>query len=198
MRALISVYDKTDVTPFARGLAELGFELVASGGTAEHLEAEGLAVTSVESLTQFPALLGGRLKTLHPAIHGGILARPGNETDAAELEREGIEVFDLVCVNLYPFERAAASRGVAEADVIEQIDVGGPALLRAAAKNHARVAAVTRPQDYDGVLGELRTRKGESSLETRRRLAGIAFARTAPSGPQTRAGLAGTSSSHRR
>ena len=179
MRALISVYDKTDVTPFARGLAELGFELVASGGTAEHLEAEGLAVTSVESLTQFPALLGGRLKTLHPAIHGGILARPGNETDAAELEREGIEVFDLVCVNLYPFERAAASRGVAEADVIEQIDVGGPALLRAAAKNHARVAAVTRPQDYDGVLGELRTRKGESSLETRRRLAGIAFAATA-------------------
>ncbi|MCP9487530.1 MAG: bifunctional phosphoribosylaminoimidazolecarboxamide formyltransferase/IMP cyclohydrolase [Gaiellaceae bacterium MAG52_C11] len=178
-RALISVSDKTELAPFARGLAELGFELVASGGTAEHLEAEGLAVTSVESLTEFPALLGGRVKTLHPAIHGGILARPGNAVDAAELEREGIEPFDLVCVDLYPFERAAASRDAMETDVIEQIDVGGPALLRAAAKNHARVAAVTRPEDYDDLLGELRARHGESSPETRRRLAGIAFAATA-------------------
>ncbi len=179
MRALISVYDKADLAPFARGLHELGFELVASGGTAEFLQTEGLAVTSVESVTEFPELLGGRVKTLHPLIHGGILARLGSESDAAELEREGVEPIDLVCVNLYPFERAAASRDATEADVIELIDVGGPALLRAAAKNHARVIAVTRPQDYGDVLDELRAHAGECSLETRRRLAGIAFATTA-------------------
>jgi len=179
MRALISVYDKTGLSPFARGLAELGFELVASGGTAEYLRAEGLSVTSVESVTEFPELLGGRVKTLHPRIHAGILARPRSEPDAAELEREGIEPFELVCVNLYPFELAAASRGATEADVVELIDVGGPSLLRAAAKNHATVTAVCRPQDYDDVLRELRARGGESSLETRRKLAGIAFATTA-------------------
>ena len=179
MRALISVYDKTGLSGFARGLAELGFELVASGGTAEQLEAEGLAVTSVESLTEFPALLGGRVKTLHPAIHGGILARPRNADDAAELEREGIEPFDLVCVNLYPFERGAARRGATEAETIELIDIGGPSLLRGAAKNHASVTAVSRPEDYDDLLAELRARGGHTSLETRRRLAGIAFATTA-------------------
>ncbi len=179
MRALISVYDKAELAPFAKGLAELGFELVASGGTAEYLEEQGLAVTSVESVTEFPALLGGRVKTLHPAIHAAILARPGSESDAAELEREGIEPFDLVCVNLYPFERAAAARGAAEAEVIEQIDVGGPSLLRAAAKNHAAVAVVARPDDYEPVLRELRASGGRTSLETRRRLAGVAFATTA-------------------
>jgi phosphoribosylaminoimidazolecarboxamide formyltransferase / IMP cyclohydrolase len=179
LRALISVYDKTGLAPFARGLAELGFELVASGGTAEYLGAEALAVTSVESVTGFPELLEGRVKTLHPRIHAGILARLGFEQDAAELEREGIDPFDLVCVNLYPFERGAASRGATEEDVIELIDVGGPSLLRAAAKNHLWVTAVCRPDDYDDVLRELRARGGETSLGTRRRLAGIAFATTA-------------------
>ena len=179
MRALISVYDKTGLSPFARGLAELGFELVASGGTAEYLQAEGLAITSVESVTEFPELLGGRVKTLHPRIHGGILGRPASRPDADDLEREGIEPFDLVCVNLYPFERAAASRGATEDEVIELIDIGGPALLRAAAKNHASVAVVGRSEDYGNVLRELRARGGQTSLETRRRLAAIAFATTA-------------------
>ncbi len=177
-RALISVYDKTGLSPFARGLFELEFELVASGGTAEYLRAEGLSVTSVESVTDFPELLGGRVKTLHPRIHAGILARPG-EPDAAELEQQGIEPFELVCVNLYPFERAAASREATEEDIVELIDIGGPSLLRSAAKNHARVAAVCRPQDYDDVLRELRAGDRKSSLDTRRRLAGIAFATTA-------------------
>lgn len=152
---------------------------MASGGTQTFLEEEGLTVTSVESLTDFPALLGGRVKTLHPRIHAGILARRGLQTDLEELERAGIEPFDLVCVNLYPFEEAAARRGASEAEVVEMIDVGGPSMLRAAAKNHASVTAICRPQDYEEVLRELRARDGQTSPETRRRLAGIAFATTA-------------------
>ena len=152
---------------------------MASGGTQTFLEEEGLTVTSVESLTDFPALLGGRVKTLHPRIHAGILARRGLETDLEELERAGIEPFDLVCVNLYPFEEAAARRGASEAEVVEMIDVGGPSMLRAAAKNHTSVTAICRPQDYEEVLRELRARDGQTSPETRRRLAGIAFATTA-------------------
>jgi phosphoribosylaminoimidazolecarboxamide formyltransferase/IMP cyclohydrolase len=179
VRALISVSDKTGLTPFARGLAELGFELVASGGTATYLEEEGLEVTWVEELTEFPELLGGRVKTLHPRIHAGILARPGQESDRAELAEHGIAAFDLVCVNLYPFEQAAAHPEDEREDLVELIDIGGPSLLRGAAKNHASVTAVCRPQDYDEVLRELRARGGETSLATRRLLAGIAFALTA-------------------
>ena len=179
MRALISVYDKTELSPFARGLTELGFELVASGGTAEYLQAEGLSVTLVESVTSFPEVLGGRVKTLHPRIHAGILARQGFEQDTDELEREGIEPFELVCVNLYPFERAAARRGATEEEVVELIDVGGPSLLRAAAKNHSWVTAVCRPEDYGDVLRDLHAGGGVSSPDLRRRLAGIAFVTTA-------------------
>jgi phosphoribosylaminoimidazolecarboxamide formyltransferase / IMP cyclohydrolase len=178
VRALISVYDKTGLQEFARGLAELGFELVASGGTATLLEEQGLNVTRVESVTEFPELLGGRVKTLHPRIHAGILARRGLEDDLAELEGQGIETFDLVCINLYPFEQVADSRRPEE-EIVEMIDVGGPAMLRAAAKNHSWVTPVCRPADYDDVLRELRIRGGETSLETRRRLAAVAFARTA-------------------
>ncbi|HET7744579.1 MAG TPA: bifunctional phosphoribosylaminoimidazolecarboxamide formyltransferase/IMP cyclohydrolase [Gaiellaceae bacterium] len=177
MRALISAYDKTGVAEFARGLAELGFEIVASGGTAALLEEAGVAVTPVESVTGFPELLDGRVKTLHPRIHAGILARRGLEHDLAQLEEHGIEPFDLVCVSLYPFERIAGSPGTDDDDVIEMIDIGGPALLRAAAKNHSWVTPVCRPEDYDDVLRELRS-SGETSLDTRRRLAGIAFATT--------------------
>jgi phosphoribosylaminoimidazolecarboxamide formyltransferase / IMP cyclohydrolase len=136
-------------------------------------------VTSVESVTDSAELLGGRVKTLHPRIHAGILARRGLEADLAELGREGIEPFDLVCVNLYPFEEAASRRGASEEEIVELIDVGGPSMLRGAAKNHASVTAVCRPQDYEDVLRELRSRGGETSLETRRRLAAIAFATTA-------------------
>ena len=178
MRALISVYDKSGLVPFARGLAELGCELVASGGTAAALEEVGLAVTRVEDVTGFPEMLGGRVKTLHPRIHAGILARRELEEDAAALAEHGISPFELVCVGLYPFELAAQSPDASEQDVVEMIDVGGPAMLRAAAKSHAHVTTVCRRQDYEPVLAELRSR-GSTSLETRRSLAGVAFATTA-------------------
>jgi len=177
-RALISVYDKTGLLDFARGLAELGFELVSSGGTAAHLAEHGLEVTSVEDVTAAPEMLGGRVKTLHPRIHAGILARRDLPEDMATLAGHGIETFELVCVNLYPFVAAAAKPGATDADVIEMIDVGGPSMLRAAAKNHAHVAAVCRPEQYEPVLAELRA-SGEVSLETRQGLARTAFAETA-------------------
>ena len=179
MRALLSVYDKAGLVPFARGLGDLGFELVSSGGTATDLEHAGLAVTRVERVTGFPEMLGGRVKTLHPRIHAGILARRNSPTDNASLEEQGIEPFDLVCVNLYPFELVADRLGMKEEDVIEMIDVGGPSMLRGAAKNFAHVVPVCRPQDYDAVLAELRTQRGKTSLDTRRGLAATAFATTA-------------------
>jgi phosphoribosylaminoimidazolecarboxamide formyltransferase / IMP cyclohydrolase len=178
VRALISTFDKTGLDVFARGLAELGWSLVASGGTAGYLEALGLTVEHVESLTDYPEMLGGRVKTLHPRIHAGILARRDNEHDVATLEEHGIEPFDLVCINLYPFEQVAAKRGVTEVEAVEMIDVGGPSMLRGAAKNFAHVAPVCRPERYGFVLDELRTH-GELSLETRRELAAEAFATTA-------------------
>jgi phosphoribosylaminoimidazolecarboxamide formyltransferase/IMP cyclohydrolase len=179
VRALISVYDKAGLVPFAKGLVDLGYELVASGGTAEALEEAGLSVTQVEDVTGFPEMLGGRVKTLHPRIHAGILARRGLPEDLAVLEEHGIEPFDLVCVNLYPFELAVDRPELDEAGLIEMIDIGGPALVRAAAKSFASVAVVARTQDYDRVLDELRAGEGTLTVEQRRRLAAIAFARTA-------------------
>ena len=179
MRALISTYDKTGLEVFARGLAELGFSLVASGGTAAYLEEElGLAVERVEELTDSPEMLGGRVKTLHPRIHAGILARRDRDDDVATLAEHGIEPFDLVCVNLYPFEHVAGRRGVTEAEAVEMIDVGGPSMLRGAAKNFAHCIPVCRPERYGFVLDELREH-GEVSLATRRELAAEAFATTA-------------------
>jgi phosphoribosylaminoimidazolecarboxamide formyltransferase / IMP cyclohydrolase len=177
VRALLSVYDKTGIAAFAQGLADLGWELVASGGTASHLEAEGLSVTRVEQLTGFAEMLGHRVVTLHPAVHGGILARRDVEADVADLAKHGIEPFDLVCVNLYPFEQIVAAPDVTQAEAIETIDVGGPAMLRAAAKNHAHVIPLCRPDDYHDVLDELR--RGAVSAETCRDLAARAFATTA-------------------
>jgi phosphoribosylaminoimidazolecarboxamide formyltransferase / IMP cyclohydrolase len=177
-RALISVYDKSRLEPFARGLAQLEVELVASGGTASFLQKVGIAVTPVEELTEVPELLGGRVKTLHPRIHAAILARRDRADDSAALDEHGIEPFDLVCVNLYPFEDVVARRAVGEQDAVEMIDIGGPAMLRAAAKNFAHVAPVCRPERYDEILVELRARN-DLSLETRRRLAGETFAMTA-------------------
>jgi phosphoribosylaminoimidazolecarboxamide formyltransferase / IMP cyclohydrolase len=177
MRALLSVYDKHGLEAFASGLVELGFELVSSGGTAEFLAEQGLEVTRVEDVTGAPELLGGRVKTLHPRIHAGILARLQLEEDRATLAEQGIEPFELVCVNLYPFSSLANRLEVEEADVIEMIDIGGPTLLRGAAKNFAHVAAVCRPEQYDPVLAELR--EGPLSGETRRALAAEAFAVTA-------------------
>jgi phosphoribosylaminoimidazolecarboxamide formyltransferase / IMP cyclohydrolase len=169
VRALISVYDKAGVADFARGLTELGWEVVASGGTAAHLEEHGVEVTRVESLTGFAELLGHRVVTLHPAVHGGILARRDVPEDVADLDAFEIEPFDLVCVSLYPFE---------EHESVEMIDVGGPSMLRGAAKNYAYVAALCRPAQYEPVLDELR-RDGSLSGETRRALAAEAFATTA-------------------
>jgi phosphoribosylaminoimidazolecarboxamide formyltransferase/IMP cyclohydrolase len=179
VRALLSVYDKAGIAEFARGLDEIGFELVASGGTARHLAEARLAVTPVEELTGFGEMLGHRVVTLHPAIHGGILARRGFDDDLADLAKHGIEPFDLVCVNLYPFVRETTTHDADDERAIEMIDIGGPAMLRAAAKNYSWVTAVCRPQDYDDVLRELRSRGGETSLDTRGRLAAIAFQHTA-------------------
>ncbi len=177
-RALLSVYDKTGLDAFARGLADLGVELVASGGTAAFIEEHELGVTLVEELTGAGELLGGRVKTLHPHVHAAILARADSDEDAATLDELGIRPFQLVCVNLYPFARVAWRWGVSEEDAVEMIDVGGPAMLRAAAKNYASVTPVCRSDQYDAVLDEL-GENGELSLETRRGLAADAFATTA-------------------
>jgi len=178
MRALISTYDKTGLETFARGLVELGWVLVASGNTAAALEELGLPVERVEAVTDFPEMLGGRVKTLHPRIHAGILVRRDLAEDMAMLEDHGIETFDLVCVNLYPFAQTVSRPDIRDHEAIEMIDIGGPALLRAAAKNHAYVAPVSSPAQYGPLLEELQ-RDGELSLETRRQLAAEAFATTA-------------------
>jgi phosphoribosylaminoimidazolecarboxamide formyltransferase/IMP cyclohydrolase len=177
-RALLSVYDKSGIAAFAQELRRLDFELLASGGTARLLAEEGIPVIPLEELTGFAEMLGHRVVTLHPGVHGGILARRGVPEDVADLATHGIEPIDLVCVNLYPFEQTVGRLDVEWDEAIEQIDIGGPALLRAAAKNHADVIPVCRPQDYDRVLRELRERD-DVSVETRRTLAARVFTRTA-------------------
>ena len=179
MRALISVYNKAGLESFARGLAELDWDLVASGGTADFLEHEvGVDVERVEDLTGVAEMLGGRVKTLHPRIHAAILARRDRDEDVATLSEQDIEPFDLVCVNLYPFSEVAGRYGVREEEAVEMIDVGGPSMLRGAAKNFAHCAPVCRPEQYDALLQELRDSRG-LSFETRRALAADAFATTA-------------------
>ena len=155
-RALLSVFDKEGLAEFASGLAELGVEIVASGGTADHLAEHGLEVTRVEELTDIPELLGGRVKTLHPRIHAAILARRDHPDDLAALDEHGIQPFDLVCVTLYPFTQVVSRWGVKEEDAVEMIDIGGPSMLRGAAKNFAHVAPVCRPERYGSILAELR------------------------------------------
>jgi phosphoribosylaminoimidazolecarboxamide formyltransferase/IMP cyclohydrolase len=177
-RALISVFDKTGLDEFAAGLSELGVELVASGGTAAYISELGLSVTPVDELTDVPEMLGGRVKTLHPRIHAAILARRDVEEDLDALAEYEIEPFDLVCVNLYPFAQVAARKDVREEDAVEMIDVGGPAMLRAAAKNFVHVAPVCLLARYGPVLDELRL-DGDLSAQTRRELAAEAFAHTA-------------------
>jgi len=176
MKALLSVHDKTGLVPFARGLSQIGVQLIASGGTARALREAGLAVTEVSEYTGSPEILGGRVKTLHPAIHGGLLAR-AIESDQADLERLKLGYIDVVAVNLYPFEATIAKPGVTLDEAIEQIDIGGVALIRAAAKNHARVTLACDPADYETVLAELMS--GGVSDATRARLAVKGFAHTA-------------------
>jgi len=178
MRALISVHDKTGLAEFARGLEEIGFEIVASGGTSAFLDGRGVHVTRVEDVTHAPELLGGRVKTLHPRIHGGILARRDRADDLEALDEQEIEPFDLVCVNFYPFSSIVARHGARMEDAVEVIDIGGPSMLRAAAKNFAHVAPVCDPGQYGRVLAEL-TEHGVLSQDTRRALAADAFAYSA-------------------
>lgn len=175
-RALLSVSNKAGLVDFARGLTELGWTLIASGGTAAALREASLPVTDVAEVTGAPEMLGGRVKTLHPAVHAGILARD-TDADRAELAKHGIQAIDLVVCNLYPFQETVARSDISLDKAVEQIDIGGVALLRAAAKNFARVAVVCNPDDYAPVLSELQS-SGAVSEETRRRLAAAAFAHT--------------------
>ena len=178
-RALVSVHDKTGVVDFARALAGLGVEILSTGGTARLLRESGVPVREVSDVTGFPEMLDGRVKTLHPKIHGGILARRDVPAHLEALDRHSVPPIDLVVVALYPFETTVAKPGVTLAEAIEQIDVGGPTLIRAAAKNHASVGVVTDPSQYALVLDELRAQEGGLSEATRYRLAQEAFRRTA-------------------
>ena len=174
--ALLSVSDKTGLVAFARALAQLGTKILSSGGTAKSLEAEGISVETVEGYTGSPEVMGGRVKTLHPRVHGGILSR--GKMDEADLARIGGREIDLVVVNLYPFEKTAANPSSSFEDVVENIDIGGPSMVRSAAKNHARVAVVCDPADYPRVLAELE-KTGSISQQLRSELAAKAFAHTA-------------------
>ncbi len=178
-RALLSVSDKRGVVEFARGLQELGVELISTGGTAKALDEAGIDVRSITDYTGFPEIMDGRVKTLHPKLYAGLLAVREHPEHAKALEEHEIEPVDLVCVNLYPFERTAARRGVPDAEVIENIDIGGPTMIRAAAKNHAYTTVVVSPESYDAVLEEMRMSDGELAPQTREALAADAFAYTA-------------------
>jgi phosphoribosylaminoimidazolecarboxamide formyltransferase/IMP cyclohydrolase len=177
-RALLSVSDKTDIEAFARGLAARGTQLISTGGTAAALKSAGLAVRDVADLTGFPEMMDGRVKTLHPAVHGGILALRDDPEHIRAMEAHGIGGIDLVAINLYPFE-ATVARGADLGETIENIDVGGPAMIRAAAKNHGWVTVVVDPGDYPRVLAEIEAGEGVTSAALRRALAAKAFARTA-------------------
>jgi phosphoribosylaminoimidazolecarboxamide formyltransferase / IMP cyclohydrolase len=177
--ALISVSDKTGIVELARQLVEeFDFELISSGGTAKTLQEAGIPVKKVSEYTGSPEILGGRVKTLHPRIHGGILARRNLPQDLADLEANNIRPLDLVVVNLYPFEETIAKEGVTLADAVENIDIGGPAMLRATAKNFAHLTVISHPKYYDLYLQELRENKGETSLNFRQKMAGETFALT--------------------
>jgi phosphoribosylaminoimidazolecarboxamide formyltransferase/IMP cyclohydrolase len=177
-RALISVSDKTGIVEFAKGLAGLGVQIVSTGGTHKTLTEAGIPVVYISEATGFPEILDGRVKTLHPAIHGGILARRSDPKHVRTLEEQNIAPIDLVAVNLYPFRETAARPGVSWDDLIENIDIGGPSMVRSAAKNHEDVLVVVSPEDYGGILARLRT-EGDCPREERKRLAAAAFRHTA-------------------
>ena len=178
MRALLSVSDKTGLVPLARGLADAGWEIVSTGGTAKALTAAGLPVIGISEVTGFPEMMDGRVKTLHPKVHGGILARRGRPDDLASLAAHDIRPIDMVVVNLYPFADAAARPGLPFENLVEEIDIGGPSLVRAAAKNFRDVLVVVSPGDYDAVLAAVTSAAG-AGLAFRFSLAQRAFAHTA-------------------
>ena len=179
MNALLSVSDKTGIVEFARALHALGIRLLSTGGTAQLLAREGLPVTEVAEVTQFPEMLDGRVKTLHPKVHGGLLARRSLPAHMAALQQHGIDTIDLLVVNLYPFEATVAKAGCTLADAIENIDIGGPAMVRSSAKNYKHVAIVTDPADYAGLVEEMKANGGVLSDATRFNLAKKAFTHTA-------------------
>lgn len=178
-KALISVSDKTGIYEFARELVSLGVQIISTGGTAKSLREAGLNVTEVSEVTGFPEMMDGRVKTLHPRIHGAFLALRDNEDHVKSMNEHGIEPIDLVCVNLYPFEQTVANEDVELQDAIENIDIGGPAMIRSASKNWRDVAVVTDARLYGSIVAELNENSGSLSLETRRRLAALAYTRTA-------------------
>jgi phosphoribosylaminoimidazolecarboxamide formyltransferase/IMP cyclohydrolase len=177
-RALLSVSDKTGLLDFAKGLAKLGVELLSTGGTSKHLKDGGLTVIDVSEHTGFPEMFDGRVKTLHPKVHGGLLQRRDNEEDKKNAKTHDIPVIDLVIVNLYPFEQTITKKDVTLEEAIENIDIGGPSMLRSAAKNHRWVTVISDPADYAGVLAEMNENKGDTTLATRERLACKVFQRT--------------------
>ena len=179
-RALISVTDKTGIVEFAHALVEnFGVEVISTGGTAKVLEEAGIPVTPIEEFTGFPEMMDGRVKTLHPKVHGGLLARRDSKKHMAEAEEHGIQMIDLVCVNLYEFEKTVAQPDVTFEDAIEHIDIGGPSMLRSAAKNNDSVTVVCDPADYDAILEEMHVHGGATTKNTRRRLATKVYTRTA-------------------
>ncbi len=178
-KALISLSDKTGAVEFARTLAEFGVEIISTGGTAETLRQAGIAVTDVADVTGFPEMMNGRVKTLHPKIHGGFLALRDNDEHVAAMAAHGIEPIDLVVVNLYPFEATIERDDITLDDAIENIDIGGPAMIRSASKNWRDVAVVTDPRLYDDIISEMKDNGGSLSLRTRQRLAVLAYSRTA-------------------
>ena len=177
-RALLSVSDKTGILDFAKGLEALGVEILSTGGTAKHLKDNGVKVVDVSEHTKFPELFDGRVKTLHPKVHGGLLQRRDNDEDIRDAKKHEIPVIDIVAINLYPFEQTVAKPGVTLEDAIENIDIGGPSMLRSAAKNHRWVTVISDPADYSIVLEEMKENNGDTTLGTRERLALKVFQRT--------------------
>ncbi|MEY3385638.1 MAG: bifunctional phosphoribosylaminoimidazolecarboxamide formyltransferase/inosine monophosphate, partial [Bacteroidota bacterium] len=177
MTALLSVSDKTGIVDFARELHALGIDIISTGGTSKALKDAGIPVTSVSDVTGFPEIMDGRVKTLHPKIHGGILSRMDNTTDREQMQQHGIEHIDIVVVNLYPFEQTVANPASTDAAIIENIDIGGPAMVRASAKNHEHVTIIVNPNHYNTVIDQLRG--GGTTLDLRRQLAMEAFSHTA-------------------
>lgn len=177
-KAIVSVSDKAGVADFARGLSDRGVEVLSTGGTAKLIASSEVPVTEVSDYTGFPEMLDGRVKTLHPKVHGGILGLRDNPEHVAKMEEHGIDRIDLIAVNLYPFEKTVSQSGCTLAEAVEQIDIGGPCMIRAAAKNHRFVCVIVDPDDYKKVLAEMDANDGAVTPELRFELAVKAFART--------------------
>jgi phosphoribosylaminoimidazolecarboxamide formyltransferase/IMP cyclohydrolase len=177
-RAILSVSNKKGIVEFAKELNSMGIEILSTGGTAKTLRDAGISVKDVSEYTGFPEMLDGRLKTLHPRIHGGLLSRRGNPKDMEEIRKHGIDTIEMVVVNLYPFEETVSKKGVSFTEAIENIDIGGPAMLRSASKNFQDVAVIVDPSDYEKVLEEMKSLNGDLSYATRLELAKKVFRHT--------------------